>query len=191
MSPSENESRWLYLPFLPYSAGIYPNSKVEVSPYPINRISIKVKLEKNILLCPYGVNPKQSSQRTCHSLPSSRIETNFEEYLPIYISFQLLRKDQFTIKRKYLELFVPAPTRPIQKIARWLSSGSSSWLNLRRRSITLIFGFDILRMARASGTALFTGRSQYYRTWFSERRAISFPIPSLELINARDTIAVY
>lgn len=74
-------------------------------------------------------------------------------------------------------------------MALWLSSTSASCVNLDNKSYTNILGFEILRMATANGTALFTVMSPYYNKWFIDLIHISFPISSLIAIIAKDITA--
>lgn len=54
-----------------------------------------------------------------------------------------------------------------------------------------ILGLEIFKRANASGIALLTCISQYYKIWFKVLRTISFPISSLEAIRAIAITATY
>jgi hypothetical protein len=64
-------------------------------------------------------------------------------------------------QKQYLALLVPAPTRPIAKIALWATSESLSCENLLSVSKILSFGLDTDIRPRASGTDLLITGSQY------------------------------
>lgn len=71
-----------------------------------------------------------------------------------------------------LELLVPAPTIPKQTMALSATSESVSYANLKRMSITPIFGFEIFNIASASGTILFFYGLQKCKMWFKVLMAI-------------------
>jgi len=88
------------------------------------------------------------------------------------------------VRKINLELLVPAPISPRERIARWESSLSGSCESLERVSIRVILGWERLRRASPSGTALFKVMSPYCRIWFMALNAISVPISSLDAIKA-------
>ena len=65
---------------------------------------------------------------------------------------------------QYLALLVPAPTRPMAKIALWATSESLSCENLLSVSKILSFGLETDIRPSASGTDLLITGSQY-RNW--------------------------